>query len=154
MIICNKCNAKLSLDNFYTNQKVCKTCYKDRRKSYYENNKDLENARQKLYVKNNKVKITEYQKLYHKTRYAKDEAFRLRINARNSIRQSIKAKTSRRRKNSFTKDLLNIDPEIFRQAVLLTSKSDSPVLKSPSTKGIRDLFLIFEVMNYKNWDVT
>lgn len=60
MLICNKCNTKKELNNFYNNQKKCKECHKEYVKDYIKRKpeirkKSLENWRKKHVEKTCKI---------------------------------------------------------------------------------------------------
>ena len=74
--ICNKCNISLSLDKFYKNCKICRTCRNLRTKEWRKNNPEkVKESAKKQYQKNNR-------KEYFKNRYESNKEHVLEINNR------------------------------------------------------------------------
>ena len=110
MKVCKKCGKEKPLSQFRKfkqmkdgNRNECKSCEKEYKKEYRENNKEIEKKyreknkekakeRAKKYYEENKDKVKERTKKYHKNRYKTDPLFRLSCNIRNMVRRAIKTK--------------------------------------------------------------
>ena len=129
--VCNKCNIKKDVTEFYSGRRRCKPCYnkhkkkrtpeqreeynKRRREQYYENQEE-EKERSKLWKKNNRDKVTEYNKKYkgpyHNNRMDSDILYRVKHTIRNLIKCSLYQKKFT--KNSRTNDILGCSYEEFK----------------------------------------
>jgi hypothetical protein len=60
---CHVCEKIKPLEEFYTRMSPCKTCQREKAKSYFHANKEARNAYKKRYVKANRAAISEYERL-------------------------------------------------------------------------------------------
>ena len=103
MKVCNKCGQEKELCEFNKDKRnkdghknQCKSCKKEYRKDYRNENKEKIRERQKEYDKKryqeNKDKIIEKINEYRKNRYKTDPLFRLKLCIRSMVKRAIKTK--------------------------------------------------------------
>ncbi len=63
--VCNKCNIKKDVTEFYSGRKKCKLCYCEYSKEYYKNNKEKKKKYDKEYRKSNREIILIKKKEYY-----------------------------------------------------------------------------------------
>lgn len=132
--VCNKCNIKKDVTEFYSSRRRCKLCYnkhkkkptpeqreeynKRRREQYYENQEE-EKERSKLWKKNNRDKVIEYnreyKKSYEKNRIENDPLYMVKRSVRNLIKSSIYHKGFT--KNSRTFEILGCSHQEFMEHI-------------------------------------
>ena len=115
MKVCSKCKIEKDFNEFHrcTSNKsgyksACKDCESQRRKNYYENNKEKELERGKNYCKKNRYIKNEYVR----NRRKNDNLFRLTLNIRTLIGQKIR--NGGYTKRSKTNDILGCSYEEFK----------------------------------------
>jgi len=132
--VCNKCNIKKDVTEFYSGRKKCKYCYnkhkkkptpeqreeynKRRREHYYENQEE-EKERSKLWKKNNRDKVIEYnreyKKSYEKNRIKNDPLYMVKRSVRNLIKCSLYQRKFT--KNSRTFEILGCSYQEFMEHI-------------------------------------
>ena len=132
--VCNKCNIKKDVTEFYSGRKKCKYCYnkhkkkptpeqreeynKRRREHYYENQEE-EKERSKLWKKNNRDKVIEYnreyKKSYEKNRIENDPLYMVKRSVRNLIKCSLYQRKFT--KNSRTFEILGCSYQEFMEHI-------------------------------------
>ena len=95
---------------------------KEKRKQYYEENKELINERNKKYVQEHIEERRKYREKYRKDRFEKDPLFKITVNIRHLISNSL-------RKQGFTKKsrtykILGCDYDTFYNHLLQTYKKN------------------------------
>ncbi len=132
--VCNKCNIKKDVTEFYSGRKKCKTCYSEQKKRYREEHRDEINKKsreyyyenhqmmldkRKEYRENNYEEVSsynrEYKKTYEKNRIKKDNLYRVKRSVRNLIKCSLYQRNFT--KNSRTFELLGCSYEEFREHI-------------------------------------
>ena len=111
--VCNKCNIKKDVTEFYSSRKKCKTCIIEYQREYNQNNKE----KRKKYLKENKEKISKKGKEYYqkniekmnrkvyerrKRKMKNDLVYRLKIKLRKKIRESLKNNGYTKKSNTYT----------------------------------------------------
>ena len=125
--VCTKCGRELPLSDFWVDSRrydgktvQCKECCKERKKEYYQKNKEkiIERSkeyyqnnkeRRKEYLEKNKEKIKERDREYRNNKRKEDELFAVTFRCRARIKQFIRH--SGYRKTSKTFEMIGCTPE-------------------------------------------
>ena len=132
--VCNKCNIKKDVTEFYSGRRKCKPCYSEQKKKYrsnniekvkqyykdyYYTNHDMLLDKRKRYRENNKESIDAYKKVYRKEydkrKWREDILFKTKKSVSNLIRQSL-YKTGYK-KNSRSFEILGCSFEYFKEYI-------------------------------------
>ena len=92
MKICTTCKVKKTNSEFYkrTSGKLhtsCKYCQLQRKREYYQDNKQVLKEKRKHYYRNNKAKVRKCESRYRKKRLKHDVKFKMIMRIRNHLNQ-------------------------------------------------------------------
>ena len=114
---CTRCNEVKELTEFCKGRKHpdglqyhCRSCSRVARKAYYTKNKHIENKQSRDWKANNKASVALYAKEYRFQRYHSDPAFKLLVNLRSRLLQTLNGNN----KSASTIELLGCTPEHAR----------------------------------------
>ena len=131
---CTKCGETKSLDDFHRNKggvdgrhSHCKECRRERKRRYYEENRDKELEYARRYHEGNRDKVREYKRRYREENRDKELEYQRRYYEENRD----KARERKRRYREENRDIINQGSKIHhaqntRISNLLASKKGAP----------------------------